>query len=191
MSTLTPSIIIEHLYCPRYTFYEQVAKVPQYEDKYYKVQRGREMHDRKLESNKPLLRRKLGVVEKWLSPYMTNECLRGELDEALLLQDGTMAPLDYKFAEWKDKVHITYEIQLYCYAWLLESNFQKEVNRGYLVYTRSKNKVVEVPIPPDAKQMVRAAADEILGLIQSCKYPKGTKQKMKCETCTYRNICPK
>jgi CRISPR-associated exonuclease Cas4 len=190
MSTLTPSYIIEHLYCPRFTFYERVANVPQYEEKLYKVQRGRELHDQKLEDNKPYLRRKLGVVEKWLNPYMCNEHLRGELDEALLLADGTMAPLDYKFAEWKDRVHLTTEIQLYCYAWLIESNFDKPVHKGFLVYTRSRNKVVEVPIPPDAKERVKQAAAEVLHIIETSQFPKGTRQKSKCATCTYRNICP-
>jgi CRISPR-associated exonuclease Cas4 len=191
MIQLTPSLLIEHLYCPRYTFYEQVAKVPQYEEKYYKVQRGRELHDRKLEDAKSYLRRKIGVVDKWVDQYMTNEYIRGRLDEVLLLTDGTMAPLDYKFAEYEDKVHVTYEIQLYCYAWLIESNFKKEVNRGYLVYTRSKNKLVEVPIPPDAKAMVRTAADEIAYIIEKQRFPKATRQKKKCETCTFRNFCPK
>ncbi len=191
MISLTPSLLIEHLYCPRYTFYEQVLKVPQYEDKYYKVQRGRELHDRKLEENKPYLRRKIGVLEKWLDTYMTNEFIRGRLDEVLLLQDGTMAPLDYKFSEYEDKVHRTYEIQLYCYAWLIEENFHKPVHKGFLVYTRSKNKLVEVGIPPDAKELVKQAAVEITAIIENNTFPKGTKQKKKCETCTFRNFCPK
>ncbi|MEY4937521.1 MAG: CRISPR-associated protein Cas4 [Bacteroidota bacterium] len=191
MISLTPSLIIEHLYCARYTFYEQVLKVPQYEEKFYKVLKGRELHDRKLEENKPYLRRKIGAVEKWVDQYMTNEFIRGRLDEVLLLSDGTMTPLDYKFAEYDDKVHITYEIQLYCYAWLIEENFQKPVHKGFLVYTRSKNKLVEVPIPPDAKELVKRAAVEIMEIIEHNKYPKGTRQKKKCETCTFRNFCPK
>lgn len=191
MISITPSLIIEHLYCARYTFYEQILKMPQYEEKYYKVQRGRELHDRKLEENKPYLRKKIGAVEKWVDQYMTNELIRGRLDEVLLLADGTMSPLDYKFAEWDDKIHVTYEIQLYCYAWLIEENFKKPVEKGFLVYTRSKNKLVEVPIPPDAKAMVKKAAQEILHILETSEYPKGTRQKKKCESCTYRNFCPK
>jgi CRISPR-associated exonuclease Cas4 len=191
MISLTPSLLIEHLYCPRYTFYEQVLKVPQYEEKFYKVLRGRELHDRKLEDSKDYLRKKIGAVQKWVDQYMTNDLIRGRLDEVLLLSDGTMAPLDYKFAEYDDKVHVTYEIQLYCYAWLIEENFHKPVNKGFLVYTRSKNKLIEVPIPPDAKETVKQAALEIMEIIENSKFPKGTRQKKKCETCTFRNFCPK
>jgi CRISPR-associated exonuclease Cas4 len=135
---LTPSHIIEYLYCPRFTYYEYVLAIPQYEEKNYKVQRGRELHDRKLEENKDYLRRRIGAVEKHLDQYLTNNLLRGRVDEVLMLSDGTMTPLDYKFAEWKDKVYETYQTQLFCYAWLIEENFDKPVTKGYLVYTRSK-----------------------------------------------------
>jgi CRISPR-associated exonuclease Cas4 len=191
MIHLTPSLIIEHLYCARYTFYEQILKIPQYEEKFYKVKRGRALHDSKLESTKPYLRRKLGVVEVRTDQSMTNDFIRGRLDEVLWLSDGTMAPLDYKFAEYDDTVHLTYQLQLYCYAWLIEENFHKPVNKGFLVYTRSKNKLVEVPIPSDAKRLVQQAAVEIMEMLESSKYPKGTRQKKKCEICTYRNFCPR
>ena len=99
---LTPSHIIEYLYCPRFTFYEYVMTIPQNEDQNYKVMRGRELHDRKLEENKDYLRRRIGAVGKHLDQYLTNDLLRGRVDEVLELADGTLAPLDYKFAEWNE-----------------------------------------------------------------------------------------
>ncbi len=188
---LTPSHIIEYLYCPRFTYYEYVLAIPQYEEKNYKVQRGRELHDRKLEENKDYLRRRIGAVEKHLDQYLTNDLLRGRVDEVLTLSDGTMTPLDYKFAEWKDKVYETYQTQLFCYAWLIEENFGKPVTKGYLVYTRSKNKLVEVEISTESKLMVKQAAKAIFDIINDNKFPKATKYKKRCQGCTYRNICPK
>ena len=117
--SLTPSHIIEFLYCPRFTYFEYVLRIPQNESKSYKVMRGREIHQEKLERNKDYLRRKIGVEQKYLDQYLTNDLLRGRIDEVLLLQDGTLAPLDYKFAEFKDKIFETYRTQLYCYAWLI------------------------------------------------------------------------
>jgi CRISPR-associated exonuclease Cas4 len=77
-------------------------------------------------------------------------------------------------------------------SWLIEENFKKEVNQGYLVYTRSKNLLVEVPIPPDAKERVkRVAAAELVAIIEKNTFPRATKQKRKCAICTYRNFCPK
>ncbi|GAB2784832.1 CRISPR-associated exonuclease Cas4 [Hymenobacter luteus] len=187
--SLTPSHLIEYLYCPRFTYFEYVLRVPQYEHKNYKVLRGRHLHDQRLEQNKDYLRRRLGVVDKYLDQYLTNEVLRGRVDEVLQLSDNTLAPLDYKFAEWEDSVYQTYQTQLYCYAWLIEETFGQPVRRGYLVYTRSRNKVVEVPIGPNNVAEVKRIAAEVLDILETNRYPKATRYKSRCVTCTYRNIC--
>ena len=189
--SITPSQIIQFLYCPRFTYFEYVLRIPQYEDKFFKVQKGREVHEKKARENIEYLRKRIGVKEKHIGQYLTNELLRGEVDEALLLEDGTMAPLDYKFAQFKDKIYETYRTQLYCYAWLIEENFQKQVNRGYLVYTRSQNKLVEVPISRENIASVRTCAEGIRDIITKNRFPKATKSKRRCVDCTYRNICVK
>jgi CRISPR-associated exonuclease Cas4 len=189
--TLTPSHIIEYLYCPRFTYFEYVLTIPQYEDRHYKVQRGREVHDQKLEQNKEYLRRRIGAVERYNDQYLTNDLLRGKIDEVLKLKDGTMAPLDYKFAIYDDKVYETYKTQMFCYAWLIEENFGCQVNKGFLVYTRSSNKLIEVDITASDKQLVRECAREIGAIINTNFFPGATKYKRRCVDCTYRNICIK
>ena len=191
MASLTPSHIIEYLYCPRYTYFEYVLRVPQYEEKYYKVQKGRQLHDQQLERNKGYLRKKIGVVEKWEDQYLTNERLRGKVDEVLLLRDDTMAPLDYKFAAYQERIYDTYRQQLFCYALLIEENFERPVHRGYLVYIRSKYKLVEVPVADQDKELIQRSIDEVVSIIEHNTYPKATKYKRRCLTCTYRNICTK
>jgi len=191
MISITPSHIIEYLFCPRFTYFEYVLRIPQYEEKHYKVLKGRNMHELKLIRNKDYLRKRIGVREKYLDQYLTNGILRGKVDEVLLLNDGTMAPLDYKFAEYKEKLFNTYKTQLYCYAILIEENFNKKVDKGYLVYIRSKNKLLEVPIKDTDKAKVIKAIDEIKEIIGKNKYPKATRYKKKCVTCTYKNICTK
>jgi CRISPR-associated exonuclease Cas4 len=192
MSTsITPSDIIQYLYCPRFTYFEHVLNIPQFEEKSYKAMRGRNLHDRKQNINKDYLRKKIGVTEKYQEQYLTNKFLRGKVDEVLDLNDGTMAPLDYKFAKYKDKVFKTYKTQLFCYAWLIEDNFSKRVEKGYLVYTRSKNKLIEVPVTQKAKEKVKQAAAEIIDIIDSNKFPQATRYKKRCTGCTYRNICIK
>lgn len=189
--SLTPSHIIEYLYCPRFTYFEYVLGIPQYEAKNFKVIRGREVHDQKLERNKEYLRKKIGVREKFVDQYLTNDLLRGRIDEVLLLSDGSMAPLDYKFAQYKDKVYETYRTQLFCYAWLIEQNFGKQVNKGFLVYTRSQNRLIEVSISQADKESVKNSANDIFGIIQKNRFPKATKYRKRCLDCTYRNICIK
>jgi CRISPR-associated exonuclease Cas4 len=166
-----------------------VLCIPQYEEKFYKVQQGREVHEQKAKQNADYLRRKIGATDKYLNQYLTNNYLRGEIDEVLCLNDGSMAPLDFKFAEYKDRVFETYKTQLYCYAILIEGNYNKKVNKGFIVYTRSKNKLIEIPIQDDNKNEVKEAVGNVLDIIVKNTYPAATKYKKRCLSCTYQNIC--
>ncbi|MEZ5582076.1 MAG: hypothetical protein R3F37_04210 [Candidatus Competibacteraceae bacterium] len=38
---ITPSEVLEHVYCPRFTWFMNVQNIPQHEDKRYKVLKGR------------------------------------------------------------------------------------------------------------------------------------------------------
>jgi CRISPR-associated exonuclease Cas4 len=192
MFSLTPSHIIEYMYCARFTYFEYVLRIPQFEEKNYKVMQGRSMHELRSLQNKDYLRKRVGAVDKRLNVYLTGGAgykLRGEVDEVLWLSDGTLAPLDYKFAKWEDKVYDTYRIQLICYAWLIMQNFGLQVTRGYLVYVRSQNKVVELPVLPEDMTMVRDAMADIRRIVEKNYYPNGTKVRKRCDHCTYKNVC--
>lgn len=189
MLSITPSHIIQYLYCPRFTYFEHVLRIPQFEEKHFKVLQGRNMHELKTVQNKEYLRKRIGVRDKRLNVYLTNGLLRGEVDEVLFLQDGSAAPLDYKFAKWEQRLYDTYRTQLFCYAWLIEENFQLSVTRGYLVYVRSKNHLEEVPIHAKDIETVRAAARSIGMIMLKNQYPNSTKVRKRCYHCTYRNIC--
>jgi CRISPR-associated exonuclease Cas4 len=149
------------------------------------------MHDLKSTQNQAYLRKRLGVREKKMNVYLTNRLLRGEVDEVLFLNNGTAAPLDYKFAKWEERLFSTYKIQLHCYALLIEENFDIRVDRGFIVYVRSKNHLEEIPITTQDIESVRLASKGILNIVQKNEYPNGTKVHKKCENCTYRNICTK
>jgi CRISPR-associated exonuclease Cas4 len=189
MISLTPSHIIQYLYCPRFTWFEWVLRIPQYEERNYKVQRGREVHDQRLEQNRAYLRQRIGAVSKQQDVYLCNQLLRGKIDEVLELKDGSLAPLDYKFAPWNEKLYATYQQQLFCYAWLIEGAYGQSVHKGYLVYTRSKNKLVEVPIRDVDKALVQKTIGCIEQVIEQNQYPPATKVRKRCVHCTYRNIC--
>lgn len=189
--SITPSHIIEYLYCPRFTYFEYVLSIPQYEERHFKVEKGRTVHDQKLNQNREYLRKRLGVEARYLDQYLTNEQLRGKVDEVLLLKDDTMAPLDYKFAKFEDRIYETYRTQLECYAVLIEDNFARKVNKGFLVYTRSANRIVEVEISESAKNEVRQVCQAVVEIVTQNYFPRATKCKQRCSGCTYRNICVK
>lgn len=190
MINLTPSDIIEHLFCPRFTYFQRMLHIAQHEGRHFKVQKGRAIHAQKTQVNPGYLRRKLGVTAKQSNQYLSNQTLRGEVDEVLFFARHQAAPLDYKFARYEGKTYDTYKYQLYCYAWLIEDNYGVEVSQGFLVYTRSRNHLVTIPIDQKAKALIKSTAEEIAQLVDKNIFPKATRSKKRCVNCTYKNICP-
>lgn len=188
---ITPSEVIEYLFCPRFIFYMHCLCIPQHEEQRYKVIRGRTLHKEKERINREYLRKKLGCVQKDTSVYLASERyhLKGIIDEVLSLKDGTLAPLDYKFAEYKDKVFKTYKYQSILYAILIKENYQQEVKQGYICYIRSKHLIKELNFKQQDFDEAVKIIDEILEIIQKGYYPKKTEYMAKCIDCCYRNIC--
>lgn len=188
--SLTASHLLEYLFCPRFTYFEYVLGIPQHEENRFKVQRGRNIHEKARSVNPRYLRKKIGVVEKKSDVYLAGSLgIRGVVDEILFLRDGTAAPLDYKYAEYKDRTFKNHRFQLVFYAQLIKDNFNVPVDRGFIIYTRSRNKLVEVPITEKDFDELKKIISDLLSVIRDCKYPKSTKYRQRCPDCCYRNIC--
>lgn len=189
--SITTSDIIEYLYCPRFTYFMHCLEIPQREEKLYKVRKGREIHSAKEKTNIGYLRRRYGAIEKKVEVYMNSTALRvrGIVDEVLFLEDGTAAPLDYKFAEYRGRVFKTHRYQSALYGLMIKDTFNIPVNRGFIVYTRSNDKLVETEFTDkDWEQAIRIV-DRIFRVIQEGVYPNASVNKHKCLNCTYRRIC--
>ncbi|NBG87364.1 CRISPR-associated protein Cas4 [Isachenkonia alkalipeptolytica] len=187
---ITPSDMIEYLYCPRFIYYMKVLGIKQYEDKRYKVQKGRTLHDKKEEENRKYLRKKIGAINKETAvSLISNEMkVRGIVDEVLTLKDGTMAPLDYKFAKYEEKIYKTLRTQTILYSIMIEEVYNKKVDRGYIVYCRGGDRLVEVSMKMKDKENVKK---DIMSLhkVLAGYFPKATTVKARCTDCTYKNIC--
>ena len=78
---ITISDILEHIFCPRFTYYMHVLEIQQHEDRRFKVMKGREVHEKRAKENTGYLRKKLGVcrreeevflVSKEIPPFIEN-----------------------------------------------------------------------------------------------------------------------
>ncbi|VUT25048.1 MAG: CRISPR-associated exonuclease Cas4 [Candidatus Methanolliviera sp. GoM_oil] len=185
------SDVIEYLFCPRFIYFMYCLDIPQYEEKRYKVLKGRELHETREKVNKNYVRRKLHCIKKESAVYLASPKyhIRGVVDEVLFLEDGTASPLDYKFAEFKDKLFRTHKYQSALYALMIADTYKVKVDRGFICYTRSNNLVKEIEFKEGDFKKAVEMVDEILEIIQKGFYPKGTSYKAKCVDCTYRNIC--
>ncbi|MDI9395604.1 MAG: CRISPR-associated protein Cas4 [Euryarchaeota archaeon] len=115
--------------------------------------------------------------------------IKGIIDEVLFFEDGTAAPLEYKFAEYKDKIFKTYKFQLVLQALLIRENYSIDVNRAYLCFTRSNNLVKEMEITSSDFKKAEKIIEEVLDIVQKGLYPKTPRSYRKCLDCCYRNIC--
>ncbi|MBF0379316.1 MAG: CRISPR-associated protein Cas4 [Desulfamplus sp.] len=190
--SVTASDMLEYLYCPRYTYFEHVLGISQNEDKRFKVQKGREVHEEVRKVNPNYLRKKIGQTGKESDVYLSSkDGMKGIVDEILFLNDGTAAPLDYKYAQYEERLYKTYKYQLVFYSKMIKENYNVDVLRGFLIYTRSQNKLIEVEITPADFIELDEILKNIKLIIQGCNYPNATKTIRKCDDCCYKNICEK
>jgi CRISPR-associated exonuclease Cas4 len=188
---ITPSDVLEHVWCPRFTWFMNVQNIPQHEDKRFKVLKGREVHQRRATENRDYLRRKIGAVKREVEVYLASPSLRlrGIVDEVLWLKDGSMAPLDYKYTEAPDTAFKTHETQIVLYAMLIHSVYQQPVTRGFVAYVRDGSQLLEVDITDERIARARWLIGQIFDIIRTGRLPARTSSRLRCEDCCYKNIC--
>ena len=188
---ITPSEVIEHVYCPRFTYFMNVLNIPQFEDRRFKVLKGREVHKRRERENRFYLRKKINVVKRDLNVYLASSALgvRGVVDEVLTLKDDTIAPLDYNYSPYREHAFKTHRIQITLYGLLAHEAYQQRVTRGYIAYIRGGSRLVEVPIGEAEERAARQMVAEIFDIIHTGRLPKKTPHRAKCGDCCYKNIC--
>lgn len=188
---ITPSEVLEHVYCPRFTWFMNVQNIPQHEETRFKVLKGRQVHQRRSTENRDYLRRKIGAVKREIDVYLASPALRlrGIVDEVLWLKDGTMAPLDYKYTEARDTAFKTHETQIMMYAMLIQAVYQQPVTKGFVAYIRDGNQLLEVPVTEESTTKVRLLITQIFDIMSTGRLPRRTSYRIRCEDCCYRNIC--
>ncbi len=188
---ITISDVLEYLFCPRFIYFMHCLAIPQHEGSRFKVIKGREVHDEKRITNTEYLRKKLGVVRKEINVFIAskNHNIKGIVDEVLFLEDGTAAPFEYKYAEFKDVIFQTYKFQLVLHAMMIKENYKIDVKKGFICFTRSNNHIEEIIFTEKDYKKGLEIIDEILGIINKGFYPGKSKYKNKCVDCCYSNIC--
>lgn len=188
---ITISDVLEYLFCPRFIYYMHCLDIPQHEEKRFKVMKGRDVHEEKIITNPDYLRKKLGVVKKEINVFIASKQhhIKGIVDEVLFLDDGTAAPFEYKFAEFKDTIFQTYKYQLILQAIMIEENYRRNVKRGFICFTRSNNHIETFEFTEQDFQNGLAIVNEILEIIEKGFYPNKSKYKNKCIDCCYATIC--
>jgi CRISPR-associated exonuclease Cas4 len=188
---ITISDVLEYLFCPRFIYYMHCLDIPQHQEKRFKVMKGREVHEEKMITNPDYLRKKIGVVKKEMNVFIASKQhnIKGIVDEVLFLDDGTAAPFEYKYAEFKDTIFQTYKYQLVLHAIMIRENYHVDVKRGFLCFTRSNNHIETIEFSDADFERGLEIVHEILEIIDKGFYPNKGKYKNKCIDCCYATIC--
>lgn len=190
-ASITISDVIEYLFCPRFTYFINCLRIPQHEERLIKVKKGRELHEKKEKTNLSYLRKKYGVTSKLTSVYLCSRKykIRGVMDEVLFLNDGSAAPLDYKFAKYDGRIFRTYKFQSALYGLMISDFFNRPVNRGYLCYSRSANKIIEIKFNEKIFEQAKEVIKKIFSIVQNEEFPEKNSASGQCIDCCYRRIC--
>ena len=188
---VTVTHILEHLYCPRFTYFEYVLGIPERQERRELVQKGRQIHAERRRINPTYLRKKLGVVARQFDVPLASPGVgvRGSVDEVLTLEDGTRAPFDYKFAEYPGQVYHNHKVQSALYGLLIHDVFGVPVRRGFLCFVRSHHRVITLEHGEADFEEAKAVVQEVLAVIRTGMFPEGTRWQARCRDCCYRNIC--
>jgi CRISPR-associated exonuclease Cas4 len=187
---ITVSDVMEYSFCPRFVYFMHCLNISQHAENRFKVVKGREVHAERKNTNRDHVRKKLHCILKDPEVLLVSKKhhIKGIVDEVLFLEDGTAAPLEYKFAQYRNEIFLTHINQLALQAILIEENYGRKVKKGYICYIRSKNLVKEVKLHKADLSKAKKSITEILEIIKKGTYPAATHDD-KCTDCCYRNIC--
>lgn len=121
----------------------------------------------------------------------TGATLIGKLDDCLVFDDGTYAPLDHKTrASFTGTVHASYQVQMDVYTFLLEANGYPVARKAYLVYyAPQKGELAEgFPFGVDVKELatnVSRAAELFHEAAAVLAYPEPPPPASACSFCAF------
>jgi len=188
---VTLTDVVEFTFCSRFIYFMHCLKIPQHEERLFKVRKGRTVHKVRSLTNRQYLRHKIDVVRKENEIFLASVTLRikGKVDEVLFLADDSAAPMEYKFAEFKDNVWKTHLFQLTLQGLLISENYGVPVHSGFVCYTRSNNLVQRVDFETRHFEKALATIEKLLEIIDTGKYPEKGTSKRSCLECCYKNVC--
>ena len=174
-------------YCPRIVFYNTVMPVERKVT--VKMERGKEEELRvdALESRRTLKRYELGSGERKFHVGLESARLglSGKLDLMIVSPKG-LFPVDFKYT--RGRPHRNHVVQLAGYALLVEEDFQRPVETGF-IYLAPVHQVVTVALTSQLKGQTLQRLAEIRAMIRDGMLPSATPVRARCEECEFRNFC--
>lgn len=185
---LTVTDVVEHEFCPKFTYFSKILCLEQYEEKRGTVKSGKLVHQRHELTNKDYTYKKIQgkkiIAQKYYSKKIE---LVGKIDEAIETPNEIIL-VERKFSDYS-KITPTLTVQIGLLAKLVEENKAKPVNEAIIIFSKTGRTIIRVKITNEIKNYALQKLEEVKSLIKSGDLPDSIYDN-RCLNCCFRKICP-
>lgn len=188
MHHITVTDIVEYTYCPKFSYFQKVMEIPQFEKKRGTVLKGRQVHTEREKRNRGYLPAQFRGGKKFIERTFFSKKLNlvGKADQ-VILQDGHAVLYERKYS--KEFISDTLLVQLGLLAMLITEGTGEVCDKAIVEFIRSNNKQVEIPITPKILQFAKSQFDNFIDTVKNGEMPF-SRYSNKCVDCCYKRICP-
>jgi len=186
-TSLSITDAVEHAFCPKFTYYQLVLGLRQYEEKQGSVEAGRVYHSRHASTNLTYIPRKLeGRKLVDVKLFSQIHMFSGKIDEAIETREEVTI-IERKYSDYVN-IGTTIRTQLGLLSILLEENLKKKARRAIVVFERTRRDEIQVNITEEMRKMALSVLQETKEVLNSGLCPVA-QYSNRCITCSYRKIC--
>ncbi len=187
-NSLSVTNVVEHAFCPRFTYFQLVLGIEQHEGKRGTVLAGRTFHSRHATTNRGYKIRRLdGKKLTEILLYSDKYQFSGKIDEAIETSDEVLI-IERKYSDYTIKGP-TIKTQLGLLAILAEENFGKQAKRAIIVFNKTTRIERQIKITDNIKKLALSTLQKTRHVLSSGLIPS-SKHDNRCLNCCYRKICP-
>lgn len=183
----TVSDIKQFIYCPRVVYFTYV--MPMRKKTTFKMDSGKDEHLKveSLEDRRQLRIYGFNEGERQFRLYLKSERLRlsGILD-MLIISGGRFYPVDFK--DSTNPPDSNHKYQLTGYALLVEEEFGKPVQRGFIHLIPLKA-VYTIEITQNMRDFTKKVISRIIKMIEKEQMPPPLRSVSRCVDCEFKNWC--
>lgn len=185
---LSVTNVVEHGFCPKFTYYGEVLGLGQYEQRRGTVMKGRMHHKIAENTNKRFVPTKLeGTKISSQKIYSEKHGFVGIADHVVITDEGLVL-VERKYSD-PNKIHDTLRIQIGLLSILLEEYFQKPVLYALVIFTKNSKRVQTViDVDQNLKDYALWMLEDTKKTINDGIIPESTYDG-RCPNCCYRKIC--
>ena len=131
---LSVTTVVEHVFCPKFTYYGIVMGLGQYEQKRGTVSAGKKHHEKSEKTNKSYIPQNIkGTKINSQKFYSKKYGFVGIVDHAILTPNSIVL-VERKHSK-QAKIYDTLRVQIGLLSILLEENFQKPVTSALVLFS--------------------------------------------------------